>query len=108
MTARITVLGTAFALMLITGSLAFAQQQGGKSDMSGMQGMSGGSGSPGQDMPAMDMQSMMNQCAQMRQQMKPGAAVSPEMKKMMSQCDEMDRSMNASSQPYTPPQQRKR
>jgi hypothetical protein len=82
--------------MLTAGSFAYAQQQGGTS------------GSSGHDMPGMDMQSMMNQCAQMRQQMKPGAAMSPEMQKMMSQCDEMDRSMNSSSQPYTPPAQRKR
>ena len=53
------------------------------------------------------MQSMMNQCAQMRQEMQPGAAISPEMQKMMSQCDEMDGSMNAAPQTYTPPAQRR-
>src|SRR5260370_41226804 len=99
MTVRLRVFGTALALMLASGSIAYAQQQGGKSDMPGMSG---------HDMQGMDMQSMMNQCAQMRQQMKPGAKMSPEMQKMMSDCDEMDRGMNSASQPYTPPAQRNR
>ena len=49
-------------------------------DQSGMQGM--------------DMQTMMKQCADMRQQMAQGThSNSPEMAQMMAHCDEMDRSM---------------
>ncbi len=40
-----------------------------------------------------DLQAMMNQCDQMRQQMRPGAAVPADMRQMMTQCDQMDRRM---------------
>lgn len=81
--------------------VAFAQQPGNQSDMSGMPGMApGDNGSKGT---STNMQSMMNQCSQMRQVMKPGATMTPGMQKMMTACDEMDRSMNSASQPYTPP-----
>ena len=105
-----TALVTALALLLGAVPLALGQQQGGGSDMSNMPGMKGGkSGAPSHDMKGTDMDSMMKQCAQMRQQMKPGAAMSADMKKMMAECDEMDRSMNApSQQPYTPPADRRR
>lgn len=39
----------------------------------------------------MDMQTMMAQCADMRRQMQPGAAMAPNMQQMMTQCDQMDR-----------------
>ncbi len=94
MISRLTIFGAVLALMLGAAPPARAQDQGAKPDMSGMKGM--------------DMDAMMKQCAQMRQQMKPGAAMSPDMQKMMTQCDEMDRSMNSSSQPYTPPAHRTR
>src|SRR5260370_40513408 len=97
MTVRLRVFGTALALMLASGSIAYAQQQGGKSDMPGMSG---------HDMQGMDMQSTMKQCAQMRQQMKPGAKMSPEMKKMKSDCYVMDRYMNTATQHYTSPARR--
>ncbi len=38
-----------------------------------------------------DMQTMMAQCADMRGQMQPGAAMAPNMQQMMTQCDQMDR-----------------
>jgi hypothetical protein len=41
----------------------------------------------------MDMNTMMAHCAQMRQQMRPGMAMSADMQQMMSECDAMDRSM---------------
>jgi hypothetical protein len=40
-----------------------------------------------------DMQTMMNHCAQLRQQRRPGARMSPDMERMMVQCDQMDRQM---------------
>jgi hypothetical protein len=72
---------------------AFAQQQGGMSNM--------------------DMQTMMNHCAQMQQNR--GAAPSPDMQRMMAQCDQMERmhgGQPATGQPGagtaqgTPPQRR--
>lgn len=51
----------------------------------------------GHDMPGMDMQTMMKQCAQMRQQMQPGARMTPDMQTMMRQCDEMDRQMGGTA-----------
>lgn len=48
---------------------------------------------PGQTMGGMDMQQAMNQCVQMRQQMKPGMRMTPDMQTMMTQCDQMDRQM---------------
>ena len=70
-----------FALGLALPPSAFAQQQGGMS--------------------ATDMQTMMNQCAQMRQQMQQnrGAARSAEMQRMMAQCDQMDRMHGAQPSP---------
>jgi hypothetical protein len=63
-----------FALGLALPPSAFAQQQQG--------GMS-----------ATDMQTMMNQCAQMRQQMQQnrGAAFSVNMQRVMAQCDQMSK-----------------
>ncbi len=88
---------------------ACAQQSGGASGMSGMPGMAGmSSQSSGEDMKGMDMDAMMKQCSQMRAQMKPGEAMSPDMKKMMSDCDAMDRSITAPAQPYVPPAERSR
>jgi uncharacterized protein HemX len=61
-----------FALGLALAHGAFAQQQGGMSNM--------------------DMQTMMNQCAQMQQmQQNRGAAPSADMQRMMAQCDQMER-----------------
>ncbi len=57
-----------------------------------MQGMSGMDHS---SMQGMDMNSMMAHCSQMRQQTRPGAAMSPDMRQMIAQCDQMDRSMGA-------------
>ncbi len=48
---------------------------------------------PGQTMGGMDMQEAMNQCAQMRQQMKPGMRMTPDMQTMMNRCDQMERQM---------------
>jgi hypothetical protein len=88
---------------------ACAQSTGGASGMSGMPGMAGmPSKSPGGEMKGMDMDAMMKQCSQMRAQMKPGDAMSPDMKKKMSDCDAMDRSMTAPAQPYVPPAERTR
>lgn len=41
---------------------------------------------------------MMAHCAQMRQQVRQGAAMSPDMRQMMAHCDEMDRGMGMSGQ----------
>ena len=66
------------------------------SSQSGMQGMSGQSttGTQGHSMQGMDMQTTMNQCADMRRQMAQGTHPNtPDMNQMMTQCDTMDRSM---------------
>jgi hypothetical protein len=77
---------TTLALMLAAASAAFAQQR----NTQGMNMQDHGMG-------GMDMQTMMNQCAQMRRQMKPGARMTPDMQRMMTQCDQMDRRMGATS-----------
>lgn len=67
-----------------------AQQTGGMSGM-GSQGMAGHSmsGMQGHNMSGMTMEQMMAHCAQMRQQMRPGATMSPDMQAMMAHCDQM-------------------
>ena len=45
------------------------------------------------NMQGMDMNTMMAHCAQMRQGMRPGVAMSADMQQMMAHCDQMDRSM---------------
>lgn len=44
-------------------------------------------------MQGMDMNTMMAHCADLRQQARPGVAMSADMRQMVAQCDEMDRSM---------------
>ena len=86
-----------------------AQQTGGMSGM-GAQGhsMSGMSGMQGHNMSGMNMQQMMAHCAEMRQQMRPGATTSADMQGMMAHCDQMDRQMGGMSgaQPGTRSQTR--
>ncbi len=90
-----TLPALAAAVLFSFGGAALAQQrQGGQ-----MQNMPGMDHSQTQ---GMDMKAMMAQCAQMRQQMRPGMAMSADMRQMMSQCDQMDRSMG------TAPQQQRR
>jgi hypothetical protein len=48
-----------------------------------------------------DMQTMMAQCADMRRQMQPGAAMAPNMQQMMTQCDQMDRMHSGAPQSPT-------
>lgn len=65
----------------------------------GMQGHAGhtmSGGMQGHSMAGMDHQSMMNHCAQMRQTVRQGGRLSPDMQQMMAHCDQMDRSMGAS------------
>ena len=101
--------GIALVLMIAGAPIGRAQQGSESSDMANMPGMSKSAPKPqAHDMPSMDMQTMMTQCADMRKQMKPGAKVTPDMRKMMSQCGEMDKSMTAPAQPYTPPADRRR
>ena len=67
----------------------------GGSPSTGMQGMDH-SNMPGMGqsgMQGMDHQAMMAHCAQMRQQTRAGAAMSPDMRRMRAHCDEMDRGM---------------
>ena len=74
-------------LGLLPAACAKQASQSGTPGMSGMQG---------HDMQGMDMQAMMNQCADMRRQMGQGTHPNtPDMAPMMSRCDEMDRSMGA-------------
>ena len=79
-----------------------SQQSGGSGmnmqghDMSSMQGHDM-SGMQGHDMGGMDMQAMMNHCADMRQQVRLGAAMSPDMRSMIAQCDQMDQQMGGTS-----------
>ena len=60
-------------------------------------GMSGIGGHQGHDMSGMNLQQMMAHCAQMRQQMRPGAAMSPDMQAMMAQCDQMSQQQGTAS-----------
>lgn len=97
-TGLVLALGLATAACAQPQSPPRAQQPGGMSGM-GMQGhgMSGTSGMQGHDMSGMDMQQMMAHCAQMRQQMRQGASMSPDMQQMMAHCDQMDRQMGGMS-----------
>ena len=56
-------------------------------------GMSGMGGMSMHDMAGMDMQAMMKQCAQMRQDVVQGKQLASDMQKMTAHCDQMDRSM---------------
>jgi hypothetical protein len=87
---RIIKTAAASLLTLTLGSPAFAQQGSPQMNMQG------------HGMGNMDMQTMMNQCAQMRQQMRPGARMTAEMQNMMQQCDEMDRQMGSSTSGSAP------
>lgn len=72
------------ALILALAPTAFAQQ-------ANTQGMH----MQGHNMGGMDMRAMMNQCAQMRQQMRPGARMTSDTQRMMAQCNQMDQQMGA-------------
>ena len=79
-----------------------AQGMQGQTASGGMQGHAGhtmaGGGTQGHSMAGMDHQSMMAHCAQMRQTVRQGGRLSPDMQQMMGHCDQMDRSMGASRQ----------
>ena len=92
-----TFLHVAFisAIGLFPAACAQPSSQSGMQGMSGMQGQST-TGTQGHSMPGMDMQTMMNQCADMRRQMAQGTHQNtPDMNQMMAQCDAMDRSMGS-------------
>ena len=57
-------------------------------------GARGSGGMNHSTMAGMDMNAMMAHCAQMRQDVRPGQAASPDMRRMMSECDQMDRGMS--------------
>lgn len=82
---------TAFGLL----PTACAQQPQ-PAPVSGMSGMSSMPGMKMHDMAGMDMQTMMNHCAQMRQEVSQGKPLASDMQSMMAQCDQMDRSMTTS------------
>ena len=72
--------------------------------------MSPSMGSPSMASPAgntssgsasMNMQGMMAQCADMRRQMRPGAAMTPDMRQMIIQCDQMDAMHGGAARPMT-------
>jgi hypothetical protein len=92
--------------LIVAAPFASAQQSPDKSAMPGMSATTPKSAT--QHMSGMDMPTMMKQCADMRKNMKPGAAMTRDMQKMMSECDEMDKSMTAPEQPYVPPADRRR
>jgi hypothetical protein len=79
---------------------AGSQSLQGQAASGGMQGHSGhtmsGGSMQGHSMAGMDHQSMMAHCAQMRQTVRQGGRLSPDMQQMMAHCDQMDRSMGAS------------
>ena len=101
---------TGLAVLLAAGLAACAPQQQqsrpaamsgqGTAGAQGMQGHAGhtmsGGGMQGHSMAGMDHQSMMAHCAQMRQTVRQGGRLSPDMQQMMGHCDQMDRSMGAS------------
>lgn len=67
----------------------------GMSGMSSMPSMNMG-GMKTHDMAGMDMQTMMNHCTQMRQEVSQGKQLAPDMQSMMAECDQMDRGMDTS------------
>jgi len=71
---------------------AHAQQRQGTP----MQNMPGMNQSRGQ---GMDMNAAMARCAQVRQQTRPGVAVSAETQRTLAQCGQMDRSMGMAPTP---------
>ena len=85
--------GVALTLALFVAAPAYAQSDGSRSQSN-------------HAMPGMDMQAMGNQCAQMRQQMRPGSQMNPDMQRRMTQCDQMDAQMNNPSS--SPPGMRQR
>lgn len=97
---------TCFGAAVFAGALALlpaarAQQTGG---MSGMQ-------MQGHDMSgrgSMNMDGMMRQCTQMRQQMKPSVRMTADMQTMMRRCDEMDRQMGSTPSDSAAPRTRTR
>jgi hypothetical protein len=98
---KVQIQRLAMILTLIAAApFASAQQSLDKSATPGAAGM--------HDMSGLDMPTRMKQCADMRKNMKPGAAMTPDMQKMMSECAEMDKSMTAPEQPYAPPADRRR
>jgi hypothetical protein len=102
-TARRKGVGAGLAVLLAVGMAACAPQQQGTSAAAPQQGAAGAqampaqgtSGMQGHGMAGMDHQSFMAHCAQMRQQVRQGGRLSPDMQQMMAQCDQMDRSMGA-------------
>lgn len=83
------------AIALVPAACAQPSSQSGMQGMSGMQGQSTAA-TQGHNMPGMDMQTMMNQCADMRRQMAQGTHQNtPDMNQMMTQCDAMDHSMGS-------------
>lgn len=75
--------------LALGGTEVLAQQTGGTPAPGAGQGMQG------QGNQGMDMQTMANQCAQVRRQRQqnPSAPMSADMQKMMAQCDQMDKMM---------------
>lgn len=65
----------------------------GMSDMDHSKMMPGMAGMDQSGMQGMDMNTMMAHCSQMRQQTRPGMAMSPDTRQALAQCDQMDRSM---------------
>jgi len=83
----------AAAFGLLPVACAQPPQPAATSSMSNMSGMSSMPGMAAHDMAGMDMQTMMNRCAQMRQATSQGKQLAPDMQTMMAQCDQMDRGM---------------
>ena len=93
----------AFVVMLAALPVACAPQTAGTASPAPASSLSGPANTapaaapmPGMDqsaMQGMDMNTMMAHCAQMRQGMKPGMAMSSGTQQMMARCDQMDRSM---------------
>lgn len=79
---RIATCAVVLAAVLAFTPTAFAQQ-------GNMRGMN----MQGHDVGSMDMQTMMNRCAQLRQNMHYGARMTANAKQMMTQCDQMDSQM---------------
>jgi hypothetical protein len=105
---RLSGLALTAALGLVPAACAQQDSPPAMAGMSGMQGQQGTSGvnirsaadgramgnMQGHDMSGMDMQTIMNRCADMRRQMAQGTMSSaPDMQRMMAQCDQMDRQM---------------
>lgn len=95
MTGQKTKSGASLAALLVAGLAACAPQERSRPAPTSGQGASVPHGAPGHTMSGvsgagMDQQSMAAHCAEMRQTVRQGGRLSPDMQRMMAHCGQMD------------------